>query len=196
MAPSIMTVPAGTTAVSLITDPTLAVSDGYSAFVIGSPTDPSFPGGYPRHGDNGTVDVAPRGLSTTDYDQEDLGPAIRFVAELDPVNGPTARNALPGGEIFDPTSPHYSDQMQLWRKNQTFDYAFKDGHAPNTRLGFFIEDIDDVAKNLSGSPLSRADAIDATLDVPTSSDPPMTACAMVGPFENVWICTSSPTSLK
>ncbi|HXP65596.1 MAG TPA: hypothetical protein VN815_08985 [Steroidobacteraceae bacterium] len=26
------------------------------------------------------------------------------------------------------------------------DYAFKDGHAPNTRLGFFIEDIDDVAK--------------------------------------------------
>jgi hypothetical protein len=26
------------------------------------------------------------------------------------------------------------------------DYAFQDGHAPNTRLGFFIEDIDDVAK--------------------------------------------------
>jgi penicillin amidase len=93
---------------------------------IPPPTDPTFPGGYPRHGDNGTVDVGPRGLSTTDFAYEDLGPAIRFVAELDPVNGPTARNALPGGEIFDPASPHYSDQMQLWRKNQTYDYAFKD----------------------------------------------------------------------
>ncbi|MHB1845162.1 MAG: penicillin acylase family protein [Deltaproteobacteria bacterium] len=90
------------------------------------PHDKAFPNGYPRHGDNGTVDVAPRGLSTSSFAQEDLGPAIRFVAELDPVNGPTARNALPGGEIFDPTSPHYDDQLQLWLQNQTFDLAYHD----------------------------------------------------------------------
>ncbi len=90
------------------------------------PTDSLHPHGYPRHGDNGTVDVGQHGISTTDYTYEDLGPAIRFVAELDPVNGPTARNALPGGEIFDPSSPHYDDQLQLWLKNKTFDYAYQD----------------------------------------------------------------------
>ncbi len=89
------------------------------------PHDKSYPNGYPRHGDNGTVDVAPHGLSTTNFTQEDLGPAIRFVSELDPA-GPKARNALPGGEIFDPSSPHYDDQLQLWLANQTFDFAFAD----------------------------------------------------------------------
>ena len=53
------------------------------------------------------------------------GPAIRFVCELDPATGPRAKNALPGGETFDPTSPHYRDQMDLWRKNRTFDLAFR-----------------------------------------------------------------------
>jgi penicillin amidase len=90
------------------------------------PADPKYPNGYPRHGDNGTVDVGPHGLDVTNFAYEDLGPAIRFVAEVDPVNGPTGRNALPGGEIFDPASPHFSDQMQLWRKNQTFDFAYQD----------------------------------------------------------------------
>ena len=27
---------------------------------------------------------------------------------------------------FDPGSPHYKDQMELWRKNQAFDLAFHD----------------------------------------------------------------------
>jgi penicillin amidase len=93
---------------------------------VPEPGDPTYPNGFPRHGDNGTVDVGPHGLDVTNFAYEDLGPAIRFVAELDPVNGPTGRNALPGGEIFDPTSPHYRDQMELWRKNQTFDFAYQD----------------------------------------------------------------------
>jgi acyl-homoserine lactone acylase PvdQ len=44
---------------------------------------------------------------------------------LDPA-GPHGRDVLPGGEVFDPTSPHYRDLMELWRKNQTFNMAFTD----------------------------------------------------------------------
>ena len=90
------------------------------------PNDPTFPHGYPRHGENCTVDVGQRGVNEDSYVYEDLGPAIRFVAELDPVNGPTARNTIPGGEIFDPASPHYDDLLQLWLQNQTFDFAYND----------------------------------------------------------------------
>jgi penicillin amidase len=74
------------------------------------------PQGYPRHGDDGTVDVGPHGLSLTDYTYVH-GPAIRFGADLNPA-GITAQNALPGGEIFDPTSPHYADQVPYWLNGQ------------------------------------------------------------------------------
>ena len=89
------------------------------------PTDPKYPNGYPRHGDIGTVDAAGDFLDIGDYTY-DHGPAIRFVAELDPQKGPIARNVLPGGEVLDPDSPHYTDQLELWRHNQTFDLAFQE----------------------------------------------------------------------
>jgi penicillin amidase len=85
-------------------------------------SDPTYPTGFPRHGYYGTVDVA--SPQTTGDFSYSSGPAIRFVCELDP-SGPRGRNALPGGETFDPSSPHYRDQMELWRKNKTFDLAFK-----------------------------------------------------------------------
>jgi penicillin amidase len=88
--------------------------------------DAQYPNGFPRHGDIGTVDAAGDSLDIGDYTYNH-GPAIRFVAELDPKNGPRARNVLPGGEVLDPQSPHYRDQMELWRKNKTFDLAFKEG---------------------------------------------------------------------
>ena len=83
-----------------------------------------YPNGFPRHGDNGTVDVGGAASIDNRLHLHD-GPAIRFVGELDP-QGAQARNVLPGGEVFDPASPHYSDQLELWRKNKTFDLAFKD----------------------------------------------------------------------
>lgn len=99
---------------------------------IPSATDPNYPNGFPRHGDIGTVDVGQHGPSTTDY-TFDNGPAIRFVCEIT-KQGPVARNALPGGAIYDPASPHYEDQMELWRKNQTYDLAYQDPDVVATAL--------------------------------------------------------------
>jgi penicillin amidase len=85
-------------------------------------TDTKYPNGFPRHGDIGTVDAAGDSIDIGDFSYNH-GPAIRFVAELDP-KGPHARNILPGGETLDPMSPHYRDMMELYRKNKTIDLAF------------------------------------------------------------------------
>ena len=87
--------------------------------------DPAYPNGFPRQGDIGTVDAAGDSIDIGDYSYTH-GPAIRFVAELDPKHGPRARNVIPGGEVLDPASPHYRDLMELWRKNQTIDLAFSE----------------------------------------------------------------------
>jgi penicillin amidase len=95
-----------------------------TTYQLPPPGEPMHANGFPRHGYVGTVDVGGQGISTTDFTYSS-GPAIRFVCDLDPALGPRARNALPGGEIFDPDSPHYRDQLELWRKNRTFDLAFR-----------------------------------------------------------------------
>ena len=84
--------------------------------------DPMFPNGYPRHGDNGTVDVGQHGLAVDNFTYAH-GPNIRAVYDLDPA-GPKVKNVLPGGEKLDPTSPHYDDLLQLWLKNATFDQVY------------------------------------------------------------------------
>jgi penicillin amidase len=83
-----------------------------------------YPLGFPRHGDIGTVDAAGDSIDIGDY-RYNHGPAIRFAVDLDP-KGPKARNVLPGGQVLDPNSPHYRDQMELYRKNKTFDLAFSE----------------------------------------------------------------------
>ena len=77
----------------------------------------------PRHGGDGTVDVASHGIEDDDYTYGS-GASIRFVCELDPARGPVARNVIPGGEVFDPKSPHFSDLYDLYVKNQTTELAF------------------------------------------------------------------------
>jgi penicillin amidase len=90
-------------------------------------TDATYPNGFPRHGDNGTVDVGEHGISVTDFSYSS-GPNIRAVYDLDP-KGPHVKNTIPGGEVFDPNSPHYKDLLMLWLQNQTFDHAFSDADA-------------------------------------------------------------------
>lgn len=72
---------------------------------------------YPRHGGIGTVDVGDYTFASVDNFTFRSGSAIRFVCELDPA-GPIARNVVPGGQIFDPNSPHYKDQLELWARNE------------------------------------------------------------------------------
>jgi penicillin amidase len=74
--------------------------------------------GFPRPGGNGTVDVGNHGLAVDDFSYS-AGPVLRAVYELHPA-GPKAVNALPGGEIFDPDSPHYRDLLEKWVVNERY----------------------------------------------------------------------------
>ena len=82
--------------------------------------DSTFPNGFPRHGDGYNIDVGDPGLAsslataTFTYSE---GPTQRFVIDMDP-SGPTPRNVLPGGEIWDNASPHFADEAELWRRNE------------------------------------------------------------------------------
>lgn len=109
---------------------TLAFPGGLETLNLPPSDDSDYPAGFPRPGTNGTVDVGPHGLSTTRF-SFGFGAAMRFVCEMTP-SGPRAKNALPGGQIFDPESPHYRDQMELWRRNRTFDLAFRDDEVVNS----------------------------------------------------------------
>jgi len=89
--------------------------------------DSVFPNGFPRHGDGYNIDVAeyahhPDKLANVDFSYS-AGPTQRFVIDLDPA-GPTARNVLPGGEVWDNQSPHFRDQAEQWRRNQNHPIPF------------------------------------------------------------------------
>ena len=52
--------------------------------------------------------------------------------------GPVARNAIPGGQVEDPDSPHHADEAEHWRKNEQppiwFEAADIDAHAQKRSL--------------------------------------------------------------
>lgn len=81
--------------------------------------------GFPRPGGNGTVDVGNHGLAVDDFSYS-AGPVLRAVYELFPT-GPKAVNALPGGEIFDPDSPHYRDLLDKWVANERYPMIVDEG---------------------------------------------------------------------
>ena len=91
--------------------------DGNQQVSIPPTADPTFPDGFPRHGDLGAVDPGNYGIyGTTDF-HFGSGASQRLVVEMTP-DGPVARNALPGGQSEDPDSPHHRDEAEFWRTNQ------------------------------------------------------------------------------
>lgn len=101
---------------SLVPDTGLDVPTGGEFDTIG--------GGFPRHGDNFSVDASSPGLGDFDFTYGH-GPSMRHLVELGPGGPPKARIALPGGQVHDPASPHYRDLMeQYWRVNAYFDLAW------------------------------------------------------------------------
>ena len=88
--------------------------------------DATFPNGFPRHGDPHVIDACgggPRALSADPSFSYGSGPTQRFVVDLDP-SGIKAKSALPGGAVWDSKSPHFRDEAELWRKNETHAIPF------------------------------------------------------------------------
>jgi penicillin amidase len=87
--------------------------------------DPIFPEGFPRHGDYEAVDVGNFGLFNTGVNgfTHGSGASMRMVVEMTPT-GPRAFNALPGGQVYDPDSPHHRDEADLWIANEAPALAF------------------------------------------------------------------------
>lgn len=79
--------------------------------------DPTYPDGFPRHGDWGNVDPGNYGLWNTTRFSFGSGASQRLVVEMLP-EGPRAFNAIPGGQSIDPASPHKDDEAMLWIRNE------------------------------------------------------------------------------
>ncbi len=79
--------------------------------------DATYPNGFPRHGENDTVDPGSFGYSATTNFTYGSGPQQRLVVDMTP-DGPKAWSALPGGESGDPDSPHHADEIEHWRHNE------------------------------------------------------------------------------
>jgi penicillin amidase len=85
---------------------------------------PSDGGGYPRPGDNHVVDVGNPGVDDFDFTYGS-GASMRHITLFSPGQPPRSRNALPGGQVFDPSSPHFSDLGETyWVENRYFDFPW------------------------------------------------------------------------
>jgi penicillin amidase len=99
-----------------------AVIPVFATYSIPTSIDPVFRDGFPRHGDSFVVDASNFSLHRLYDDELDFsytsGPTQRFVIELAPGKL-EARNALPGGAVWHVGHPHFADQAELWRRNET-----------------------------------------------------------------------------
>jgi penicillin amidase len=99
----------------------------WSSLSIPPASDPVFGmTGFPRHGDLYNIDAADFDfvpLGTPFSFPYGAGPTQRFVADMNST-GVQAVNTLPGGEIWDPTSPHFADEAELWRRNEVHPVPF------------------------------------------------------------------------
>jgi len=82
------------------------------------PTDPRYGlPGFPRGGDNFSVDVGKHGFRRARYDYK-AGPVKRLVMALHPDGRVEGRNIIPGGQSGLTDSPHFSDQVRRWLGNE------------------------------------------------------------------------------
>lgn len=104
---------------------TVVPAIGTDVLSIPPEDDAMFPGGFPRHGDWGAVDVGNFGLFAPSMNgfMHGSGASQRLVVEMTPT-GPRAFNALPGGQVYDPASPHHRDEADLWIANEAPPLAF------------------------------------------------------------------------
>jgi penicillin amidase len=94
-----------------------AIGGGQSSFTLPRPEE-AFPEGYPRAGDNFNVDACNGGLGRYRYDCGG-GAIMRFLVDLDP-DGVRSFNAQPGGQVWDPASPHFRDTLDVWLANERY----------------------------------------------------------------------------
>lgn len=81
--------------------------------------------GYPVAGDNFNVNRANSGYSDLNFQFADVGPAKRMLATPAADGLLRARMSLPGGAVFDRSSPHYRDLMdEYFVTNKHFDVPF------------------------------------------------------------------------
>lgn len=100
-------------------------TSGQSPVTLPEPGNAKFPVGFPRPGDNFGVDASNSGLTNPEKFSYENGPVQRLVVEMTP-SGPRAWNALPGGQVFDPKSPHHADEVEHWRRNKAPPLYFTD----------------------------------------------------------------------
>jgi penicillin G amidase len=106
------------------------------------PSDDTFPDGYPRNGDNFSVDAANAGLSDTTFTYGS-GAAIRNVYIMDADN-PHGQTSIPGGQDASVGRPHYADQFELWKVNQTHPLHTKvEDLVPDAESCFILESLSD-----------------------------------------------------
>jgi len=79
------------------------------------------PEGFPRGGDNFTVDAPNPGFFDTNFTYAS-GAAIRNVYELNDTV--SFLGVIPGGQSENPQRPHYSDEAFLWAENKAPKVAF------------------------------------------------------------------------
>ena len=70
-------------------------------------------GGVPRSGDWANINVCNGGI-TSPSGRCGGGPVQRLVVQMNADTGPKATLEFPGGQEFDPASPHFNDQLVHW----------------------------------------------------------------------------------
>ena len=79
--------------------------------------------GFPRPGDNYSVDNADPGYRPTRFEYRN-GPVKRMVIALDGAGQVRGSNVIPGGQSGLTDSPYFADQAALWLGNGTLPLRF------------------------------------------------------------------------